>query len=126
MGPYPKDEYGNEYVIVIRDTFTRAIGLYAIPDTSAKHAARAIMMFCGWFGCPSELLTDGGPQFDNDTMNELCMLLGVEYNQTLRYSKEQNAMVQRANNEVLCHCVTCFMISESSQHGQIVYLLYRG
>ena len=31
------------------------------------------------------------------------MLLGVEYNQTLRYSKEQNAMVERANKEVLRH-----------------------
>ena len=59
-------------------------------------------------------------------MTEPCVLLGVEYNQTLRYSKEQNAMVERANNEVLRHCVTCFMISESSQHGPIVYLLYRG
>jgi transposase InsO family protein len=103
MGPYPKDEYGNEYVLVIRDTFTRPIGLYATPDTSARHAAREIMQFCGWFGCPSEILTDGGPQFNNDTMTELCRLIGVEYNQTLRYSKEQNAMVERANKEVLRH-----------------------
>jgi len=49
-------------------------------------------------------------------MTELCVLLGVEYDQTLRYSKEHNAMVKRANKEVLRHCVTCFMISESSQH----------
>ena len=36
-------------------------------------------------------------------MTEVCVLLGVEYDQTLRYSKEQNAMVERANKEVLCH-----------------------
>ena len=113
MGPYPKDEYGNEYVLVIRDTFTRAIGLYATPDTSARHAARAIMQFCGWFGCPSEILTDGGPQFNNDTMTELCRLIGVEYNQTLRYSKEQNAMAERANKRSYVIYIICFIISAS-------------
>ena len=103
MGPFPVDDFGNEYVIVIRDTFTRAIGLYAARDTSASAAAKAIMQFVGWFGCPSEILTDGGSQYDNNVISELCQLLGVENNQTLRYSKEQNAIVERANKEVLRH-----------------------
>ena len=47
MGPFPVDDFGNEYVIVIRDTFTRAIGLYAARDTSATAAAKAIMQFVG-------------------------------------------------------------------------------
>ena len=29
-GPFPEDEYGNMYVLTIIDTFSRAIGLYAV------------------------------------------------------------------------------------------------
>ena len=47
MGLFPVDDFGNELVIVIRDTFTRAIGLYAARDTSATAAAKAIMQFVG-------------------------------------------------------------------------------
>ncbi len=39
-GPFPEDEYGNTYVLTIFDTFSRAVGLYAVPNLEARHAAR--------------------------------------------------------------------------------------
>ena len=30
VGPLPTDDYGNEYVIVVRETFLRVVGLYAV------------------------------------------------------------------------------------------------
>jgi hypothetical protein len=35
VGPLPKDDYGNEFVVVIRDTFTRFVGLYISPSTES-------------------------------------------------------------------------------------------
>ena len=103
VGPLPKDEYNNEYIIVCRDTFTRAIGLYAAPDTSAKHAARMLLQFIGNLGCPSQIQSDNGSQFVNGLIDEFIKLLGCENLHTLAYSKEENAIVERANKEVLRH-----------------------
>ena len=33
IGPFDKDEFGNAYIIVIIDCFTRFVELYAVPDT---------------------------------------------------------------------------------------------
>ena len=103
VGPLPKDEYGNEYILVCRDTCTRAIGLYATPDTTARHAARMLLQFVGHFGCPSQLQSDNGSQFVNNLIEDFIRLLGCENIHTLAYSKEENAIVERANKEVLRH-----------------------
>ena len=42
-GPFPEDEYGNTYVLTIIDTFSRAVGLYAVPNLEARHAARMLV-----------------------------------------------------------------------------------
>ena len=103
MGPFPEDDYGNKLILVCRDTFTRAIGLFAIPDTTAKHAARGLLHFVGYHGCPSQIVSDNGSQFANDLINEFMILLGCENIHILAYSKEENAIVERANKEVLRH-----------------------
>jgi len=103
VGPLPKDDYGNEFVVVIRDTFTRFVGLYASPSTESKYAARAILQYVGLLGCPSQILSDNGSQYVNDLITELVRLMDSEHVLTLRYSKEENAIVERANKEVLRH-----------------------
>jgi hypothetical protein len=35
IGPFPENEYGNTYVLTIIDSFSRAIGLYAVPSLEA-------------------------------------------------------------------------------------------
>ena len=104
MGPFPVDDYGNTYlVVVVRETFLRVVSLYAVKDLQAIHAARALLQFVGVFGCPSQIQSDGGSQFVNDLIAEFIKLLGCENITTLAYSKEENAIVERANKEVLRH-----------------------
>ncbi len=47
--------------------------------------------------------TDQGSQFVNDIVAELLKLIGVEHELTLAYSKEESAIVERANKEVMRH-----------------------
>jgi hypothetical protein len=49
IGPLPKDEYGNEYLLAIIDCFTRWVELYSTPDTSAMSAAVPLLQHCGRF-----------------------------------------------------------------------------
>ena len=37
LGLFPEDEYGNTQVLTIIDTFSRAVGLYAVPNLEARH-----------------------------------------------------------------------------------------
>ncbi len=97
IGPLPKDDLGNIYVLVIIDCFSRFIELYAVPDTSAPPAAKCVLQHLGRYGAPRRIRTDNGSQFVNEMMNELITLVGTEHQLTLAYSSEENAIVERAN-----------------------------
>ena len=103
MGPFPVDEDGNAHILVIIDTFTRWKELYAIKTTDAMSAFQSLLAYVGRYGCPQEILSDNGSQFVNSLITELVKVLGTEQITTIAYSKEENAMVERANKEVLRH-----------------------
>lgn len=103
IGPLAEDEDGNQHIIVVIDCFTRWVELYAVPDTSAKSAASALLQHVGRYGVPATLRSDQGSQFVNGIISELCNLLLMEHETTVAYSKEENAIVERANKEVMRH-----------------------
>jgi transposase InsO family protein len=76
MGPFPPDEYGNTMVLTVIDSFTRAVGLYAVTEATAKETARMLIRHIGIFGCPSKIVSDRGTQFTSDIIKELMILLG--------------------------------------------------
>ena len=57
----------------------------------------------GRFGTPSQFLTDNGTQFVNGTVEELLKMVSVQHIKVLAYSKEENAIVERANKEIMRH-----------------------
>jgi len=102
LGPFPAyQEY--TFILVLVVSFTRFTELYPLKATDAKEAAQRLLEFVGRYGCPEELLTDGGTQFANETLAELKELIGAEHLITTPYSKEENAIVERTNKEVLEH-----------------------
>ena len=103
IGPVPKDQFGNEHILVIIDCFTRFVELYPIPDTTALSAARAILNHAGRYGVAAKYRTDNGPQYANELLTELRKLLRTEHEFTIPYSKEENSIVERANKEVMRH-----------------------
>ena len=103
IGPLDADEFGNRYIIVIIDCFTRFVELVSTLSTDAASAARAVFTTVGRSGCPSQALTDNGSQYKNEFFQTLCDLMGIEVFQTLAYSKEENGLVERANKEVMRH-----------------------
>lgn len=103
IGPLPIDEYGNKYIIVIIDCFSRFVMLYPAIDATAKSAAQALLHCIGMFGAPAQLLSDNGPQFVNSIIDELLYTLGTEHQLTLSYSHEENSIVERANKEINRH-----------------------
>ena len=101
MGPFPIDRYGNEYILVIRDAFSRWTDLHAVPSKEPTSIIYPLLKFFGTYGWPSELRSDVGKEFGNTTIDLLLDLVGTEHSITLAYSHEENGMVERANKEVL-------------------------
>jgi hypothetical protein len=101
IGPLPPDRYGNEYILVIRDAFSRWTELHAIPSKEATAVIHPLLRFFGTFGWPTELRSDGGKEFVNSTIELLLDLIGTQHAITLAYSHEENSIVERANKEVL-------------------------
>jgi hypothetical protein len=103
IGPLEPDEHGNTHIIVIIDCFTRWVELYAVQNASALPAARALLSHFGRYGQPHQLVSDNGTQFANEVVSEIIKLIGIEHVFTVPYSHEENAIVERANKEVMRH-----------------------
>jgi hypothetical protein len=103
IGPLPESEDGNKYIIVIIDCFTRFTQLYPAKAADAESASRALNQHIGIYGIPCEILTDNGSQFNNQVMENLSKLHCYKHNFIQAYSHEENAIVERANKEVMRH-----------------------
>jgi len=97
------DEYGMTMIIVIIDNFSRFVDLYPCNTTAAEGAADALLNFCGRYGTPNTIRTDRGPSFKNEIIAELTKTLGINHHLVTAYSKEENAINERVNKEVLRH-----------------------
>ena len=62
---------------------------------------------------------DQGPAFRNELFSELSRLSQVEHSFATAYSKEENGLVERANQEVMRHL--CAMLLDARVHDKWSY-----
>ena len=103
------DEFGNTMVIVIIDNFSRFIDLYPAKSTTAEETAQALLSFAGRYATPMQFYTDRGSNFMSEVVRSLTDSLGADHHFTKPYSKEQNAIVERQNKEVIRHLKAILM-----------------
>jgi transcription termination factor NusB len=103
IGPLVADEKGHQYVLVLIDSFSRWVELYPTKGVTADETAKCIFQHLGRFGAPERILTDRGTAFHNELVSELIHLSNSKHVLTTAHSKEENAIVERANQEVIRH-----------------------
>ncbi len=103
MGPYPTDEFGNSFILVFIDAFTRFVTLVPTKAASAIEAKRALLMVTGMFGAPITVRSDQGSQFTASLFRETLREIGCRHYKTLAYHHQANGLVERANKEVGRH-----------------------
>ena len=99
IGPFPD----KRYILVIIDTFTRFVEIYATKVATAKAACTALVEHVGRYGSPRFLRSDNGPHFANHIIDEFTKLTGTVHEKILAYSSEHNSIVERMNKEVNRH-----------------------
>jgi transposase InsO family protein len=103
IGPYPESSDGYKHILVIIDRMSRYVNIFPLKTTESREAVLSLLKHIAIFRKPKILRSDGGSQFANQLLEELLRMLGTEYQQTLAYSKEENAIVERANKTVVHH-----------------------
>jgi len=94
---------GNTFILVLIDAFSRWVELFPTKTTTALESESCILQHFGRFGTPEVVRTDRDAAFHNELITELLRVAGTEQSLTTAYSKEENAIVERANKEVLRH-----------------------
>jgi transposase InsO family protein len=98
VGPFPMSDQGNKYILVIVDRYTRYVEAVAVPDTSAKTTADAIVRYiiCR-YGMFDVLLSDRGSSFTSEVFKHIMQLFGVKLIKTTAYHPKSNGAVERFN-----------------------------
>ena len=96
VGPFPVDEEGNMYILVVIDNFSRYTTLWPTKDQTGMSAAKALLRHIGVYGTPDEIQSDGGPQFYSEMVSALYNIAGIEKLKSAPYSHEENGIAERA------------------------------
>ena len=86
VGPLPKTDRNNRYILVISDYFTKWPEAFALPDHRAETIAEKLVddVLCR-HGVPRTIHTDQGKDFDSKLIKALCELLEIEKTRTTAY-----------------------------------------
>ena len=98
LGPFPESTKGNKYILAVTDYFTKWVEIYAILDQSAITCAKVILdEFIGRYGCPYNIHSDQGRNYESTVFTELCRLLEIRKTQTSPYNPHCNGQVKCFN-----------------------------
>jgi transposase InsO family protein len=95
FGPMVDASRKSAYILCITNKFTK----YAVVTSSANKNAQTVAkaLFEQWFckfGIPAQIHTDGGKEFVNKLLAELCELLNVQHSKTTPYHPQCNTQVE--------------------------------
>ena len=103
IGPFQPDERGNTHILVMIDTFTRWVELYAVKDAGADTSAICLGDYILRYGPPQIVLSDNGSAFIDASFNAFAKMANVEITHPKAGDKERTGIVERENREVRKH-----------------------
>ena len=108
LGPFPKSQAGNRYILMLVCQFTKWLEVYPLPEQTAEQISRVVIdNFISRFGIPVHIHTDQGANFTSALFHEICKLLEIAKTRTTPYPPCSNGQVERYNRTLLqlirCH-----------------------
>jgi len=98
LGPLPITRDGNEYIIVTGDYFTKWKEAFAVPNHTALTVAdKLVTEFFSRFGCPVQIHSDQGREFESDLFQAVCEKLGIKKSRTTPYRPQSDGLLERFN-----------------------------
>ena len=97
IGPLPRTQRGNRFVLTICDYATRYPEAIALPSTEAHRISKELVGVFAHVGIPEEILSDQGPNFMSALLEEVYRLLQIRRIRTSPYHPQTDGLVERFN-----------------------------
>jgi hypothetical protein len=128
LGPLPKTNKGNKYILVITDYHTRWPIALAMRNQRASTIATLLVeqVFCQ-HGFPATMLSDRGSNFLSELMAAVLRVFHVKKLNTSSYHPQTNGLTERFNH-VLCTMLTHYTNASQTDWDEylpFVLLAYR-
>lgn len=98
MGPLPETRNGNIYIMVVGDYYTKWKEAFALPNHTALTVAdKLVTEVFTRIGCPVQIHSDQGREFESELFSNICKLLGIQKTRTTPYHPQSDGLVERFN-----------------------------
>ena len=122
MGPFPKTDNDNEYLLVVGDYFTKWAEAFPLKNHTAQTVADvSVEEFVALYGLPRSLHLDQGREFESQLIAELYKLLRVKKTRTVPYNPKSDGLVERCN--MTLKQMFTMLVDETQTIGMIMYLM---
>ena len=99
---------------MVVDQFTKWVECYPLPSQTAERVASTFVTeFVNRLGCPLELHSDQGRNFESHFFKRLCDMLEIAKTRTTPYRPSANGQVERMNRTIL-QILRCFIRGEQT------------
>ncbi|KAG2189691.1 hypothetical protein INT46_011658 [Mucor plumbeus] len=101
LGPLPRTNSGNSYILVVYDICTRFIITRALPNKQSDTVAKSLVtLFCD-MGVPEILVSDNGREFKSRLMSEITKALGINHRYSTAFHSRGNGVTESGVKAVL-------------------------
>ena len=104
----PRDDRGNQYVVVIVNLFTKLAALYATPDKEAETTASILVQYFSTYGIVNRIHSDPGSDYTADIIKEVAKCYGITQTFTIVNHPQANG-VENTNQKILRHLTAMVM-----------------
>ena len=95
LGPLPLTDTKNEYIIIFGDYFTKWKEAFTVPNYTALTVAdKLVTEVFTRFGCPYQIHSDQGRDFESKLFGRVCELLGIHKTRTNPYRLNSHGLVE--------------------------------
>ena len=97
IGPLPRSNNDNKYILTICDYATRCPDAIPILNTEANTIAKELVSVFARVGIPDEILTDQGSNFMSSLLQEMYLMLNISRLRTSPYHPQTDGLTERFN-----------------------------
>jgi hypothetical protein len=109
---------GNRNILVLIDSFSRAVELYPLKTGDAESVVECLFDCYTRWGQPMQLRCDGAKAFLSSVCKYFNRMMKVKVKSIEPYSPYQNGQVERSNQEIMRHLRAMIVSEESGPNSQ--------